>query len=185
VFGVEPWRAWFDWFVNAPPELYQTWLKWGRLHGESVYTNLVLIGAPHMAATLGQWLVTLLCAVGVWWCWRRSIAEELRLAVLLAATVLAAPHVTNYDAVLLVVAATLVFIDGLDHGFGRGGVAVPLLVWMIQLFNPPDAFRIGLITPVLTALLIVSTIAAARARTTAVPAVGFRGSPPGALRSFR
>src|SRR6266851_645414 len=151
VFGIEPWRAWVGWFIYTPPEIYQTWLKWGRLHGESVYTNLVLVGASHGAATVGQTIATLLAGACVWWCYSRPLRDDLRLAVLLAATVLAAPHVTNYDTVLLVVAATLVFAHGLDHGFGRGGVIVPVLVWMIQLFDPPGAFRLGLITPVLTA----------------------------------
>jgi hypothetical protein len=84
--------------------------------------------------------------------------DDLRLGVLLSATVLAAPHVTNYDTVLLVVAATLLFARGIGNGFRRGEVIVPLLVWMIQLWNPPDAFRIGLVTPLLTCLLIACTI---------------------------
>jgi alpha-1,2-mannosyltransferase len=162
VFGIEPWRAWIEWFVATPPEIYQTWLKWGRLHGESVYTNLVLIGASHGLATTGQMVVTGLAALCVGWCYRRPMPDDLRLAVLLAATVLAAPHVTTYDAVLLVVSATLIFAYGLDHGFGWFGVIVPVLAWMIQLFNPPDAFRIGLITPLLTVGLIACAIAAAR-----------------------
>ena len=161
-FGIEPWRAWIEWFTAAPPEIYQTWLQAGRLHGQSVYTNLVLIGASHSAATAGQGLATLLCAGVTWWCYRRAMPNDLRLAVLLSATVLAAPHVTNYDTVLLVVAATLVFAYGLDHGFGRGGVAIPVLVWMIQLFDPPGVFRIGLMTPVLTVLLIAYAIARAQ-----------------------
>lgn len=161
-FGIEPWRAWVGWFIEAPPEVYQTWLQAGRLHGESIYTNLVLVGLSHPAATAGQALATLLSAGVAWWCYRRSLPHDLRLAVLLSAAVLAAPHVTNYDTVLLVVAATLVFAYGLDRGFGRGGVAVPVLVWMIQLFNPPNVFRLGLITPLLTILLIVRAIASAR-----------------------
>jgi hypothetical protein len=99
-------------------------------------------------------LATRVSAGVAWWWYRRPIRDDLRLAVLFSATVLAAPHVTNYDTVLLVVAATLVFAHGLNHGFGRGGVVVPVLVWMIQLFDPPGAFRLGLITPLLTILLI-------------------------------
>jgi alpha-1,2-mannosyltransferase len=162
VFGLEPWRAWFEWFIAAPPEVYQTWLKWGRIHGESIYANLVMVGASHALATAGQNGATLLAAVCVWWCYRRAMPDDLRLAVLLAAAMLAAPHVTNYDAVLLVVAATLVFAYGLDHGFRRFGLIVPVLVWMIQLFNPPHEYRIGLVTPLLTAALIACAIAAAR-----------------------
>ena len=158
-FGIAPWRAWVGWFIDAPPQIYQTWLEAGRLHGESIYTNLALIGLPHSAATAGQLVATVLSAGVVWWCYRRQLPGDLRLAVLLSATVLAAPHVTNYDTVLLVVAATLAFAYGLGHGFGCGGVAVPVSVWMIQLFDPPNVFRIGLITPLLTVLLIARVIA--------------------------
>jgi hypothetical protein len=178
-FGIEPWRAWIEWFTVAPPEIYQTWLQAGRLHGQSVYTVLVLLGAPHAAATAGQGVATLLSAGATWWCYRRKMPDDLRLAVLLSATVLAAPHVTNYDTVLLVVAATLVFAYGLDHGFGRGGVAIPVLVWMIQLFDPPGVFRIGLITPLLTILLIVRAIASARADPAETAPAGVSGQCSG------
>jgi alpha-1,2-mannosyltransferase len=161
VFGVAPWLAWFDWFLNAPPDAYRTWLDAGRMHGQSIYTNLALLGASHGAASFGQSIASIGSAACVWWCYRRPMQDDLRLPVLLAAAVLGAPHVTNYDTVLLVVAATIVFANGLDHGFRPGGVIVPVAVWVIQLFNPPMVFRIGLITPLLTVLLIGSAIAAA------------------------
>jgi alpha-1,2-mannosyltransferase len=108
-------------------------------------------------------LAILLAAGCVWWSFRLPILRDLRLAVLLAATVLAAPHVTNYDTVMLVIAATLLFARALDDGLHRGEVMVPVSVWMIQLFNPPSAFRLGLITPLLTCGLIACTVARARA----------------------
>jgi hypothetical protein len=92
-----------------------------------------------------------------------------RLAATLAAMILAAPHVANYDAVLLVVAATLLFAYGLDRGFRPGGVAVPVLAWTIQLLNPPDAFPVGRLTPLVTAALIGCAIAAARPAAAARP----------------
>jgi alpha-1,2-mannosyltransferase len=161
VFGVAPWLAWFDWFLNAPPDAYRTWIEAGRMHGQSVYTILALLGASHRAASVGQSIATVASIACVWWGYRRPMPEDLRLAVLLAAAILGAPHVTNYDTVLLVVAATIVFAAGLDHGFRPGGVIVPLAVWMIQLFNPPMVFRIGLVTPLLTVLLIGCAFAAA------------------------
>lgn len=161
VFGSTAWLTWIGWVVNPPPAAYQAFLECCRLHDESVYTNLALLGAPRLAADLGQ-----LAAIGVaggcvWWGWRRPLQAELQLAVLLAATCLAAPHVANYDAVLLVVAATLVFVHGLGHGFRPAGAIVPLLVWAIQLANPPDVFPIGRLTPLLTLLLIAGALAAA------------------------
>jgi alpha-1,2-mannosyltransferase len=173
VFGIEPWLVWIEWMTNAPPDQYQEWLKWGRSHGESIYTNLAVLGASHAVANLGQLVAMLLAGASVWWCYHRAVPGELQFGVLLAATVLAAPHVTNYDTVLLVVAATLLFARGLDTGFRRGELIVPVLVWMIQLFNPPRAFRIGLLTPVLTGLLILCTML--RVRTDPVVSTALQG----------
>ena len=154
VLGIEPWRLWFEWLSGAAAD-YQKWLTMHRLLGESIYTNLTVLGASHGVANAGQALVTLLAMGCVWWCYRRPAPRDLRLVVLLSATVLAAPHILNYDAVLLVVAATLLVIRALDDGFRRGELIVPKLVWMIQLFNPPSFYRFTVVTPVLTALLIV------------------------------
>ncbi|MBV9826779.1 MAG: hypothetical protein JO001_14055, partial [Alphaproteobacteria bacterium] len=73
------------------------------------------------------------------------------------------PHVANYDAVLVVVAASVVVARGLADGFRRGELLIPLAAWMIQLFNPPTSFHFAVITPVLTALLIACAIARAGA----------------------
>jgi alpha-1,2-mannosyltransferase len=168
-FGFEPWLVWLEWALKPPAEEYQKFLDCCRLHDESVFTNLALLGAPKRLADLGQIVAALGAAGAVWWCSRREMPHGLRLSVVLAAAILAAPHVANYDAVLLVVASTLVFAHGLDHGFRPGGVLVPVLVWVIQLLNPPDAFPIGRITPMLTVLLIGCAMAAA--------APAFRRSP--------
>jgi hypothetical protein len=162
VFGIKPWCVWGALMINPPTEFYQNWLKWGRLHGESVYTNLALLGTSPRFANAGQTAALLLAAGCVWWSFRRPIPGDLRLVVLLAATVLAAPHVSNYDTVLLVVAATSLFAIALGEGFRRCELIVPMLVWMIQLFNPPDAYRVGMVTPLLTCLLIACAIARAR-----------------------
>jgi alpha-1,2-mannosyltransferase len=169
VLGIEPWRVWVMWMIDPPAEAYQEWVKWGRLYGDSLFANLVLLGASQAVANAAQAAALLACASAVWWCWRRPLAADLQLATLLAATMLAAPHAAPYDAVLLTVAATILLSRGIDRGFRHGEMPVAMLVWMIQLFNPPGAFRIGLITPLLTLLLIVLTIARAHAECGAAP----------------
>jgi hypothetical protein len=178
VFGIKLWWVWGGLMTDPPSEFYQKWLKWGRLHGESVYTNLAVLGASPPFANAGQAAALLLAAGCVWWSFRRPIPNDLRLVVLLAATVLAAPHVTNYDTVLLVIAATSLFAIALGEGFRRGELIVPMLVWMIQLFNPPGAFRVGTVTPLLTCLLIACAIARARAYPVTTPTSAFPQPPP-------
>jgi hypothetical protein len=173
VFGIKPWCVWGGLMINPPTEFYQNWLRWGRLHGESVYTNLALLGTSPQFANAGQAAALVLAGGCVWWCFRRPIPGDLRLVVLLAATVLAAPHVSNYDTVLLVVAATSLLAVALGEGFRRGELIVPMLVWMIQLFNPPDVYRVGMVTPLLTCLLIACAIARARAYLLTTPTTAF------------
>jgi hypothetical protein len=73
--------------------------------------------------------------------------------------------------VLLVIAATLLLVRALDEGVRRGELVVPMLVWMIQLFNPPTVYRFTVVTPVLTALLMLL----AMARMRAAPAAAWPG----------
>lgn len=153
-FGVEPWRVWIEWVVNPPAEAYRNYQTWNHLADESVYTNLFLAHASAAFAQLGQMVAGLLAIGCVWWSYRRERCGELQLVVLLAATTLAAPHVANYDMVMLTVAATVLFARGLGQDAGWIQLAVPPLVWIMQLFNPPGAFAIGVVTPLLTCALI-------------------------------
>jgi alpha-1,2-mannosyltransferase len=178
VFGIEPWQAWLGWMIHPPAEAYRDWLVAGRLQGESLYTNLALLGVPDRLANAGQLLAAFAAGGLVWWSFSRAVPTDLQLALLLAAATLAAPHIGPYDAVLLAIAATIVFACGIADAFRPGELPTVMLVWMIQLFNPPGAFRIGLITPVLTALLIGYIIARARA------ALGHRSDLPSPVPVF-
>lgn len=153
LFGVEPWRAWIA-LMTQPSALYDQWRLLARLNGQSVYAYATLLGAPTALANFAQALAALAAAAGVWWCYRRPMPDDLRLAVLLAATMLAAPHVIDYDALLLGIAATLFFVRAQRDGFRFGDLAVTLLLWASPLANPPTVFRIGLLTPVVIALFI-------------------------------
>jgi alpha-1,2-mannosyltransferase len=156
-FGIEPWRVWLEWVAGSTAD-YPKWALWCRVQGESIYNNLRVLGASNAAANLGQAIAGFAAAGCVWWSYRRQAPSDLQLAVLLPATVLAAPHVANYDGVLIVVAATLLFVRGLDAGFRRGEPIVLMLAWAIQMFNPPTEYRVGVITPLLTMLVIACAI---------------------------
>jgi alpha-1,2-mannosyltransferase len=175
VLGIEPWRVWIEWMIHPPAAAYREWVVAGRLQGESLHTNLVLLGASDALASFGQCVGFITAAGCVWWAYRRAVPADLQLAMLLGSAMLAAPHVGPYDAVLLVIAATILFARASEEGFRPGELIVLMLVWMIQLFNPPGAFPIGLITPVLTVLLIAYAITRAHA------ALGFRPDLPDAV----
>ncbi len=181
VFGVEPWRVWVEWMLSPPPDAYRKFLECCRLHDESIYTNMVVLGASKLAADVAQVASILLAGTCVWVSWRRPMPRDLQIAVLFAAMVLAAPHVANYDTVLLVIAACIIVSRGIAEGFRRGELAVPVLVWAIQLFNPPTWFHFAVITPLLTCLLIACAIARARAAGSLTPAALQRKLPARSL----
>lgn len=153
LFGLEPWRAWIA-LMTEPNAVYTQWEAIARINGQSIYTYASLLGASAALANLAQALAAIGGAGCVFWCYRRPMADDLRLAALMAATILAAPHVIDYDTLLLGVGATLFFVCGYIDGFRFGEVTVAVLVWASPLSNPPTVFLLGFVTPLLVVLFI-------------------------------
>jgi hypothetical protein len=159
LFGAGPWRWWLGLISGADPA-YAKWLLVGRLNGQSAYTNALFLGAPPWLAQVAQGAATALAALLVWRAFRVPAAPpDLRLSVLLAATILAAPHTSNYDAVMLAVAVLLFLCHGLDHGFRPGDLILTLVAWNIELLDPPQMVRPGVATPFVI-LLFISVLVA-------------------------
>ena len=161
VIGVEPWQDWIE-LITGPTELYRNWLAAGRLNGQSVYTCAALLGASESLAASFQAIATVGAAACVYWAFHRPLALKLQLAVLLSATILAAPHIITYDAVMLGIAATLLFGHALETDLHFGDALLCSLLWLSPLINPPSVFRIGLATPLIIALFIAWMMARAR-----------------------
>jgi alpha-1,2-mannosyltransferase len=157
VFGAGMWRSWFE-LTMGMSDGYAPWLAAGRLNGQSVFACATLLGASSTVANLAQGLTVAITAVCVYWVFCQRTRAELQLAALLAATILAGPHVSASDAVLLALAASL-FLSGIaaiDPGSVRANVAVAL--WISPLFNPPALFRAGLLTPLLILVFLACVI---------------------------
>jgi len=167
VFGVEMWRQWLEMALSPPADFYSNWLESGRSWGLSVYTCAWVLGASHGLATLVQAVATLGAAASVYVAFRGALAPDRQLAVLLAAAILAGPHVSSYDTLLLAIAASLLFCRALEEGAPLYEITLMLSVWLLPLFNPPRATPLGLMTPVLVALLIAIAMAGARMRSPA------------------
>jgi hypothetical protein len=162
VFGSEAWRQWLE-LMLGPSPLYQHWLQFGRLNGQSAYTDAILLGVPEEIASGLQAAVTAMCAVLVWWCFRASgLRRDLQLVLLLTATMLAAPHSSNYDAVMVTVAVSVYLCRALEDGFRFGDALVIIIVWSIELLNPPQMIRWGLLTPPILCVFLVMVIARGR-----------------------
>ena len=157
VFGIEPWQQWFA-VMTRPSALFVQWSAIARLNGQSLYTYAALLGASAPLANAIQALGMAGAAAVVWWSYRRPMAREVQLAMLFAATLLAAPHVIDYDALMLGLAAALVFAHGLARGLRLAETLFLVLLWVSPFFNPPTVFRAGFATPLLILLFIVWTM---------------------------
>lgn len=159
VLGLAPWQEWLA-LLLRPNLQYEHWLKVGRLNGQSAYAEAVLLGLPVGIARLTQVAAVLLSAALVWWTFRTSgIRYNLQVAILLTATILAAPHVSNYDAVMVTVAASFFLCDVIDNGARIGDAILFVAVWGVELLDPPMMFRLGLVTPLVYCLFAASLIA--------------------------
>ncbi|HWE76019.1 MAG TPA: glycosyltransferase family 87 protein [Stellaceae bacterium] len=156
IFGANAWHSWFA-LTAGTGGLAPAVLK-GRLAGVSVFACATLLGATPILATALQALATISAAAAVYASWRSPMCDELRLSVLFAAIVLAAPHVTGYDSLLLAFAASLLFVHGLEHGFHRGEVIIALLAWAMPLITPPVVYPIGRLAPLFVALAIAAPL---------------------------
>jgi alpha-1,2-mannosyltransferase len=165
ILGVEPWRLWLAEATNAPADFYADWLQFGLLHGFSPYVCALLLGASGSVATTIQVVASLGAAAAVYWAYRRPRPVDLQLAILLAATMLAAPHVQSYDMVLLAAAVLLILPRALEIGFLPGELALLGAAWILPWMQPiivPGAR----VAPILIALVVAYAIARARRSTT-------------------
>jgi hypothetical protein len=130
--------------------------------GQSVYACVVMLGAPGSLAQVAQMAAAVLAGVAVFTCYRRPMRDELRLAVLLVATLLAAPHVSWSDELLAAIAATLLLGTALDEGFRGADAPIIVVVWLSAFVSPHNFFPIGRLIPLLLGGFLVWTMMRAR-----------------------
>lgn len=154
VFGFDLWLRWVPVIVENLVSPNPKWIEHGRMWGHSVYTCAVLLGAPDRLASLIQLLATLGAAASVVAAFRSSLGTREKIAIFLAATVLAAPHSGPYDGTLLAIAAAFWLL--------ARGSSLPLwcwtlafMIWLLPLLSPPLLFAAGRTAPLFPVLLIV------------------------------
>lgn len=167
VFGAEAWRDWLG-LATGSSELYAGWLAAGRLQGVSVFAGATLLGASPAVANLAQAMAVVLAAACVFRVFQQSARRELKIAAALAGTILAAPHGSMQDGLLLGLAAAAFLAVALEDGLGFGDAVLAAALWASPLGNPPSLFRIGLLTPALVALFLARVVVKARPRVAGV-----------------
>ena len=130
LFGIEAWLRWLD-FALHPGE----WIANARLFGTSWFAFLAGHGVSWKLAEAGQMLVAAASAVVVYLSCRAAMPRDQQLAILLAATLVAAPHSSFYDTLLLAIAVTLWLADAAGRGNALVRSEFALLVWAAPLFE--------------------------------------------------
>lgn len=153
IFGLDVWHGWLAQTAASNAGTDPRWLLYGRIWGHSVFTCALLLGAPSWAASTLQ-LVALAGALAAVAYGMRSLAEPgQRAALLLAASLIAAPHWGSYDGVLLM-AATALFLADDPRGRPAGAWLLGFCVWMMPLLGPPALNDLARLGPLLTMAVI-------------------------------
>ena len=157
------WGAWADWIRLATgqnPNLGRL-IDVVRVYDQSVHTCLRLLGAGEDLAGAFQIVAFLVSAACVWLAFARSLPPHRRLVVLLCAMVVGAPHVGDYDDVLLAAAA---LVTVLSRGWPCPPVWLAAAIWLATMFNPPALMAVlgvkllvvaSALTPLLPATLML------------------------------
>jgi len=153
LFGTGIWTGWFHqaWHYasGADPRYFLDIVMWDN----SVRTCALLLGFGGTAAALVALAALVGGAAAVYAAYRAKLAPDVRLAVLLAASTLAASHTGPYDTLLLVAAVGLLLAD-----CGRHTTmliwTLGLCVWLLPLAGQPAISVPARFGPLLTVLLI-------------------------------
>ena len=168
VLGLEPWREWLE-ALGRDAAPGAKWVEYGRLWGVSVYACLAASGLSEVVANAGQ-AAAIAMAGGLTYIAFRSVSDTNRkLAVLLAATTLAAPHVSLHDLVLPAIAAGLWIGVPLARSRTLAEWVLALSLGVMPLFGPPLVSPMARLMPLLAFGFAALVIAEARDR--AIPVV--------------
>jgi alpha-1,2-mannosyltransferase len=168
-FGFAPWRLWLG--HTLPGALLGgagdlAWSNAGRLWGLSVWACATVLGGPDWLANAAQGAAILLAMVCTWIAFCGAFGRDRRIAVLLTATLIAAPHVSPYDLVLLTAVVLLLYRDMLDIAIMPGS-SLLLLPWSAPLVEVPRLSVLGFGVPVVMVCLLFVLLrpAASQAKT--------------------
>lgn len=145
IFGLDAWVLWIRETLESLSSADPKWVTLGRIWGDSVYACAALVGLPAKAASALQFAAIAAAAAAVFLAFRSSRPTDQKLAVLLAATLVAAPHSGVYDMVLALIAVGLWLAPLERPALWRWIVA--LAFWLFAY--PPILFPPGRALPLL------------------------------------
>ena len=132
LFGAQLWLA----FAASMETSRQLLLEQGDVGFaklQSVFAAVRLWGGSIALAYAMQALVSVAVLFGVAWSWRSRADRDLKAALLVVATLLASPHVIDYDFTILAVAIAFFARHGLSRGFRDYEISMLAAAWIVPL----------------------------------------------------
>lgn len=153
IFGIDLWTWWAPQAIANLTSPDPKWIAYGRIWGHSVWACAVLLGFPDRLASVLQLSAIAGSALATFAAFRSRLGRDKQLALLLAASVLAAPHSGPYDGTLLVAAVAL-WLAGRVTASRPAHWLLAFGIWMVPLISPPALVTAGRLSPLLTVALI-------------------------------
>jgi alpha-1,2-mannosyltransferase len=142
---------------------------------QSVFAAVRMLGGGISLAYIVQGIASVLAVGSVAWSWHSPRDRDLKAALLMVATLLASPHVLDYDLMILAPAMAFLVAAGFAGGFRGFEISLLAAAWMVPLLARVVAGLTGipLGLMVLMALYVLMLRRAALERTG--PALGTFG----------
>ena len=134
IFGGDLWLA----FAASTETARKLLLEQGDVGFEklqSVFAAVRLWGGGVPLAYAVQGAVSAAVVGGTAWAWRSGCDRDLKAALLVVATLLASPHVLDYDLVILALAIAFTVSAGLAGGFRDYEVSLLAALWIVPLLS--------------------------------------------------
>jgi len=162
-FGAELWPA-FATSMETSRTLLLEQGDVGFAKLQSVFAAVRLWGGGIPLAYAMQGLASAAVVCGVAWTWRSLVDHDLKAALLVVATLLASPHVIDYDLTMIAVAVAFFASHGLARDFHNYEISVLGLAWIMPLLARGAAGVTGLPLGLLVLLALYGLILRRAAR---------------------
>jgi alpha-1,2-mannosyltransferase len=142
-FGTDLWFA----FAASTETSRKLLLEGGDVGFEklqSVFAAVRMWGGGIPLAYAVQGLASAAAVCGTAWAWRSSCDRDLKAALLIIATLLASPHVLDYDLMILAPAIAFTVSAGFAGGFRDYEISVLAAAWIVPLLSRGIAGATGI-----------------------------------------
>ena len=173
-FGPEVWHA----FAASTETSRTLLLEQGNVGFEklqSVFAAVRMWRGGISLAYVVQAAASVITLFGVAWAWRTCGDRDLKAALLIVATLLASPHVLDYDLTTLAPAIAFIIASRKQSGFNDYDVSALAMVWFAPLFARAIAGATGVPLGLIAVAMLYVLIMRHAMRDRSMPSLGAAG----------